>query len=62
MFNIASYQEGYTDGYQDGKKNIIKVIQAFIFEMKIEDPDTSHLRGYNSALTDLAEYLETIEV
>lgn len=62
MFNIASYQEGYTDGYSDGKKNIIKVVQSFILEMKIEKADSPHFNDYNSLLTDLSEYLETIEV
>lgn len=64
MTNIAYYQEGYTDGYQDGKemekKNLIRGLYQFIREQKDEETDTSYLRGYNMALRDLKEYIENI--
>lgn len=62
MRNIASYQEDYTDGFNDGKvmqkKEIIKSLYDFIREQKTEDPDRPYLRGYNSCLTDLKDFIE----
>lgn len=62
MGNIAAYQEGYTDGFDDGKvmqkKEIIKSLYDFTREQKIEEPDRPNLRGYNSCLTDLKEFIE----
>ena len=62
MRNIASYQEGYTDGYNDGKemqkKDIIRSLYDFIREQKTEEPERPYLRGYNSCLTDLKDFIE----
>lgn len=57
---IAAYQEGFTDGYQDGKDAARKLLRHFIAEQHIEDPDRPHDRGYNSALKDLSEFIEEI--
>lgn len=62
MRNAASYQEGYTDGFTDGKvmqkKEIIRSLYDFIREQKTEEPDRPYLRGYNSCLTDLKDFIE----
>ena len=62
MNNIASYQEGFTDGYDEAKLktkiHIIELLATFIEEQKEEDPVKPYLQGYNQALTDLKEYIE----
>lgn len=58
MNNIASYQEGFTDGYAEAKNHIIILITQFIEEQKEEDPVSPYLQGYNMALTDLKEYID----
>lgn len=64
MANIACYQEGYTDGYQDGKemekKNLIRGLHQFIREQQDEETDTPYLRGYNMALRDLKGFIDDI--
>ena len=58
MYNIASYQEGFTDGYDEAKSHVIALLSKFIKEQKEEDPVKPYLQGYNTALTDLKEYIE----
>ena len=60
MGYIAAYQEGFTDGYNDGKGAAKELLRCFIEEQHIEDPDRSHDRGYNSALKDLSYFIEEI--
>lgn len=58
MNNIASYQEGFTDGHDEAKRHIIALLSEFIKEQKEEDPVRPYLQGYNMALTDLKEYID----
>ena len=58
MYNIASYQEGFTDGYDEAKEHIKVLLVKFIKEQKEEAPVNPYLQGYNLALMNLKEYIE----
>lgn len=64
MTNIASYQEGYTDGYQDGKNTCSTrykhLLNEFINEQMEDNPYKPYLEGYNMALKDLKEFIEVL--
>lgn len=58
MFNIASYQEGYTDGHASGRVDFYRYVDDFISKNMEEHPDTEFLQGFNCALKALKEYIE----
>lgn len=59
MHNIASYQEGYTDGAHDQKCNIKNKLKEFIKNNQYYGC-FPYYQGYNTALKDLEEYIEEI--
>lgn len=65
MSHIASYQEGYTDGYDRGvenqKKAILIMLTEFYNDNYIYEPKTSFFRGHNQALDKLIELVNDIK-
>lgn len=60
MFNIASYQEGYTDGYDTKHKRDIEILNRFISEQLKIKPENDYLKGYNQALHELKSIIEVL--
>ena len=65
MNNIASYQEGYADGYDHGKNNekrvILTIFKEFYNDNYENDAEDQFLRGYNLALDHMLEHIKDIE-
>lgn len=65
MSNIASYQEGYTDGYDRGSKNekrvILTIFKEFYNDNYENGAEDQFLRGYNLALDHMLEHIKDIE-
>lgn len=65
MRNIASYQEGYTDGYDSGMKNEKRVILTMLTDFYNDNygagAEDQFLRGYNLALDHLIEIVNDLK-
>lgn len=68
MRNIASYQEGYTDGYDTGKQKtkekILSMLKAFYndnYEPREIAERSEFIKGYDLALKHLTEVFDDIE-
>lgn len=61
MFNIASYQEGLTDGREAGKQFVIEHIKSFYNDNYEHGAEDEFLRGYNLALDHLIECIKEME-
>lgn len=65
MSNIASYQEGYTDGYDRGIKNEKKAILIMLTEFYNDNyepgAEDQFLKGYNLALDHLLELVNDVK-
>ena len=61
MFNIASYQEGLTDGRDAGKQFVIEQIKQFYNDNYEPGAECDFLRGYNLALDHLIECIKEME-
>ena len=58
MGNIAAYQEGYCDGFDEARTADKNALHNFIVEQTEDNPDKPYLQGYNMALKDLKEFIE----
>lgn len=61
MFNIASYQEGYTDGFEAGKTAGIEYMKYKIKQLYNDNYETESesdfLRGYNLGISHMLDDL-----
>lgn len=60
MGSIASYQEGYTDGFEDGRKaqmNNDKIIEALKVYKTDLIKDLAYINGKHDALTNQLGYI-----
>ena len=60
MYNIASYQEGYTDGYDTKRERDKEMLNRFISEQMEIEPVNDYLKGYNQALRELKQIVEVL--
>lgn len=60
MRNIASYQEGYTDGYDTKRECDKEMLNRFISEQMEIEPVNDYLKGYNQALRELKQIIEVL--
>lgn len=60
MFNIASYQEGYSDGYDRKRERDREMLIRFISEQMEIEPENDYLKGYNQALRELKQIVEVL--
>lgn len=60
MRNIASYQEGYVDGYDTKRERDKEMLNRFISEQMEIEPVNDYLKGYNQALRELKQIIEAL--